>query len=303
MSLSNEFFDRKARRERLFSLIPLGLTFLAGLALFSIVAVLIVESIPFFSTVDPFEFLFGTRWTVLFREKSFGVLPLVWGTLVTSLVAIAVSGVLGIGSAIYLAEYSGDRVRAVAKPMLELLAGVPTVVYGFLAVNYVTPGLRMFFPDIEVYNAFSAGLVMGLMITPIISSLSEDAMYSVPDSLRLSAYALGAKKYQVVTRVVLRAALPGIVAAYILGLARAFGETMIVAIAAGSRPILSLNIFESMQTLTGYIAQVAMGDAPYGTIEFYSLFAVGLYLLVMVMLMNLVGLYISRRFSMRISRV
>ncbi len=303
MTLSNEIYERKRRAENLFLIIPLSLTLLAGLALTTIIVSLALESIPFFTQVDIAEFLFGTEWTPLFREKSFGIIPLLWGTMVTASVAIAVSGVLGLGSAIYISEYASQRMRNILKPIMELLAGIPTVVYGFFAVTYVTPLLRLIVPEIDVYNAFSAGLVMGLMITPIISSISEDALYSVPDALRLSAYSLGAKKHQVVLKVVLRAALPGIVSAYILGFARAVGETMIVAIAAGSRPVLTLNVFESIQTLTGYIAQVAMGDAPFGTIEYYSLFAVGLYLLMIVLVMNLIGLLISRRYSMRISRV
>jgi len=303
MAFNSEFFERKVRDERLFQLLPLTLTILAIVSLASIIATLLYESIPFFSRVDIGEFLFGFEWTPLFRDKKFGVLPLLWGTTVTALVAISVSGVLGLGSAIYISEYSSPRIRNILKPLMEFLAGIPTVVYGFFAVSYVTPFLRTFIPEVDVYNAFSAGVVMGIMITPIISSISEDALYSVPDSLRLSAYSLGARKSQVVVKIVFRAALPGIVSAYILGFARAIGETMIVAIAAGSRPVFTLNIFESIQTITGYIAQVAMGDAPYGTLEYYSLFAVGLYLLAIVLIMNMIGLVISRRFSMRVSRV
>lgn len=265
-----------------------------------IISSLVYYSLPFFREAGIIEFLLGSKWTVLFREKHFGILPLLAGTLLTSMVAIAVAAVAGLASAVYLSEYARPSVRRMLKPCLEVLAGIPTVVYGYLAIYYITPALKALFPSIETHNALAAGIAMGIMITPTVASISEDSMYRVPASLRLAAYSLGATKAQVVTLVVLRAAMPGIIAAFILGLARAIGETMIVTIAAGFRPVLTLNPLEPIQTLTSYIAQVSTGDAPHGTIEYYSLFAVGLYLLLVVLAFNTIGLLVSKRYSARI---
>ena len=210
-----------------------------------------------------------------------------------------VAGVLGIGIAVYLSEYSSPSTRRVLKPLIEVLAGIPTVVYGYFALYYITPVLNAIV-GVDAHNALSAGIAVGLMITPIVASISEDSLYRVPDSLRLAAYALGASKAQVVVKIVLRAALPGIVAAYIIGFARAIGETMIVTIAAGFRPVLTLDPRGSVETMTAYIAQVATGDAPHGTLEYYSLFAVGLLLLVIVFTFNTVGLLVARRYAIRL---
>jgi phosphate transport system permease protein len=261
-----------------------------------IVVMLVGQAAGFFREVSVVEFLTGTRWTPLFEPQSFGVLPLVGGTLLTAGIAILVALPIGLASAIYLSEYARDKVRRILKPMLEILAGVPTVVYGYFALTFVTPLLRNIFPGMIVFNALSAGLVMGIMIIPMVSSLSEDAMVAVPRSLRNAAYGLGATRFEVSTRVVMPAAVSGIVAACILALSRAIGETMIVAIAAGSTPKLTLNALESIQTMTAYIVQVSLGETPHGTIEYHTIFAVGLLLFLMTLVMNLFGQWFVARY-------
>jgi len=261
-----------------------------------IVAMLVGQTAGFFSKVSLWEFLTGTIWTPMFQPQHFGVLPLVGGTLLTAGIAILVALPIGLASAIYLSEYARDRVRRVLKPLLEILAGVPTVVYGYFALTFVTPMLKQIFPDMIVFNALSAGLVMGVMIIPMVSSLSEDAMIAVPRALRNAAYGLGATRFEVATRVVMPAAVSGIVAALILALSRAVGETMIVAIAAGSTPRLTLNPLESIQTMTAYIVQISLGETPHGTVEYYTIFAVGLLLFIMTLAMNLFSQWFVRRY-------
>ena len=261
-----------------------------------IVVMLVTQTAGFFSKVSPLEFFTGTKWTPLFQPQHFGVLPLVGGTLLTAGIAILVALPIGLASAIYLSEYAKERVRRVVKPLLEILAGIPTVVYGYFALTFVTPLLRNIFPNMIVFNALSAGLVMGVMIIPMISSLSEDAMVAVPRSLRQAAYGLGATRFEVATRVVMPAAVSGIVAACILALSRAVGETMIVAIAAGSTPKLTLNPLESIQTMTAYIVQISLGETPHGTVEYYTIFAVALLLFIMTLLMNLFSQWFVRRY-------
>ncbi len=261
-----------------------------------IVSVLIFEASLFFQEVSIFEFLTGTRWTPLFASKHFGVLPLVTGTLLTSVGAMLVALPLGLLSAIYLSEYAPDPLRRALKPVLEVLAGIPTVVYGYFALLFVTPLLRGISDNISVFNGLSAAIVMGIMILPMVSSLSEDAMRSVPRSLREGAYALGSTKLEVSTRVVIPAALSGIVAAFILAMSRAIGETMIVTVAAGQNPNFTLNPFVPIETMTAYIVQVSMGDAPTGTLEFKTIFAVALSLFVITLGMNLLSQFIVRRF-------
>jgi phosphate transport system permease protein len=261
-----------------------------------IVSVLVFEAALFFQEVSIIEFLTSTRWTPLFASKHFGVLPLVTGTMLTSVGAMLVALPLGLLSAVYLSEYAPGRVRRVLKPVLEVLAGIPTVVYGYFALLFVTPILRSINDDISVFNGFSAALVMGVMILPMVSSLSEDAMRSVPRSLREGAYALGCTKLEVATRVVIPAALSGIVAAFILAMSRAIGETMIVTVAAGQNPNFTLNPFVPIETMTAYIVQVSMGDTPTGTLEFKTIFAVGLSLFVITLGMNLMSQYVVRRF-------
>ncbi len=261
-----------------------------------IVIMLVVQTAGFFREVSLFEFFTGTKWTPLFQPQNFGVLPLVGGTLLTAGIAILVALPIGLASAIYLSEYARDRVRRVVKPLLEILAGIPTVVYGYFALTFVTPLLRNIFPNMIVFNALSAGLVMGVMIIPMISSLSEDAMVAVPRSLRQAAYGLGATRFEVATRVVMPAAVSGIVAALILALSRAVGETMIVAIAAGSTPKLTLHPLGSIQTMTSYIVQISLGETPHGTVEYYTIFAVALLLFIMTLLMNLFSQWFVRRY-------
>ncbi len=261
-----------------------------------IVSVLIFEAALFFQEVSIFEFLTGTRWTPLFASKHFGVLPLVTGTLLTSVGAMLVALPLGLLSAIYLSEYAPDPLRRALKPVLEVLAGIPTVVYGYFALLFVTPLLRGISDNISVFNGLSAAIVMGIMILPMVSSLSEDAMRSVPRSLREGAYALGSTKLEVSTKVVIPAALSGIVAAFILAMSRAIGETMIVTVAAGQNPNFTLNPFVPIETMTAYIVQVSMGDAPTGTLEFKTIFAVALSLFVITLGMNLLSQFIVRRF-------
>lgn len=261
-----------------------------------IVAVLVIEAVPFFQQVSLIEFLTDPQWTPLFAQKHFGILPLVAGTFLTSAVALALAMPVGLLSAIYLSEYAPARVRAILKPALEVLAGIPTVVYGYFALLFVTPLLKRVVPDLEAFNALSAGLTMGIMIIPLISSLSEDALYAVPGSLREAAYALGATRLEVALRVVIPAALSGIVASFILAASRAIGETMIVAIAAGQRPILTLDPRRAIETMTAYIVQVSLGDTPHGTLEFRTIFAVGLVLFLLTLVFNLIALRIIERY-------
>jgi phosphate transport system permease protein len=264
-----------------------------------IVLALIPPTIDFFGEVGVGEFLTGTEWSPLFSDPEFGVLPLVGGTLMTTAIAIAVAMPLGLGAAIYLSEYATGRVRRSLKPVLEVLAGVPTVVYGFFALTAVTPFLQAIWPvgsGPEVFNALTGGLVMGIMIIPTVASLSEDAMGSVPGGLREGAYALGSSRMQVAVRVVVPAALSGIVAAFVLGISRAIGETMIVAIAAGQQPNLSFDPLEGMQTMTGFIASAAIGDLSSGSTGYKTIFAVGSLLFVMTLVMNLISIRLVRRF-------
>jgi phosphate transport system permease protein len=261
-----------------------------------IVSVLLFEAVLFFQEVSILEFVTGTRWTPLFASKHFGVLPLLMGTILTSGGAMLVALPLGLLSAIYLSEYAPDPVRRGLKPVLEVLAGIPTVVYGYFALLFVTPLLRQVSPSISVFNGLSASIVMGIMILPMVSSLSEDAMRAVPRSLREGAYALGSTKLEVSTRVVMPAALSGIAAAFILAISRAVGETMIVAIAAGLNPTFTLNPFVPVETMTAYIVQVSLGDTPTGTLEFKTIFAVGLTLFALTLAMNLLSQYVVRRF-------
>jgi len=277
-----------------------GALFLSGLfSIFitiGIIAVLFFETYEFFKEVSIFEFLTDTQWTPLFAEKHFGVLPLFAGTFLTTIIAIIVALPLGLVSAIYLSEYAPERIRVMVKPVLEILAAVPTVVYGYFALLFVTPLLQTIIPDISGFNALSPGIVMGVMIIPIVSSLSEDAMHAVPMGLREGAYALGATRIQVATRVVVPAAFSGIAASFILGISRAVGETMILAIAAGQQPRLTMNPFVPIETVTAYIVQVSLGDTPTGTIEYKTIFAVGISLFLVTFGLNVVSYWLRKRF-------
>jgi phosphate transport system permease protein len=269
-------------------------------ALIVIFFTLMTESVSFFTQVSVIEFLTGTKWTALFADKHFGILPLLNATLITSAIAVAVATPTGLAAAIYLSEYAGKRARGLLKPVVETLSGIPTVVYGYFALYYVTPQLlRGLIPDLGIHNALAVGLMIGVLVMPIVAALSDDAMRAVPEDLRMAAYSLGARRYQVVLRVVVPAALSGIMASVILAFARAMGETMIAAIAGGFRPILSFDVKEAMQTMPSYIAQVATGDAPHGTIEYQSLFAVGLFLLLITAALNFIGVRVVRRWEIR----
>ncbi len=261
-----------------------------------IAAVLVFESLNFFAEVSIVEFLTETRWTPQFTEKHFGIWPLLSGTLLITVIAAIVALPIGLMSAIFIAEYAPSRIRKVLKPGLELLAGIPTVVYGYFALTFVTPLLQTFIPGLNIYNALSAGIVVGVMIIPMVSSLSEDAIRAVPRSLAEGAYALGATRIEVVLRVMVPGAISGIVASFILALSRAVGETMIVTLAAGAMPNLTANPMESVQTMTAFIVNVSLGDTPQGTVEFYSLFAVGLVLFLMTLSMNFLANFIIRRY-------
>ena len=261
-----------------------------------IVIVLAIETAGFLSEVSIVDFLTGTEWTPLFVNRQFGVLPLVVGTFLVSSIAMLVALPMGLLSAIYLSEYAPAGVRRVIKPILEILAGVPTVVYGYFALMFVTPLLQRFIPGLAGFNALSPGIVMGIMILPLVSSLSEDAMRAVPRSLREGAYALGATRMQTSLSVVVPAALSGITAACILAVSRAIGETMIVAIAAGQQPRLTGNPFVPIETMTAYIVQVSLGDTPQGTLEYRTIFAVGMLLFLMTFTLNLASTWLRERF-------
>lgn len=261
-----------------------------------IVWVLISESLLFFEHVPLWQFLTDTQWTPLFDDAHYGIVVLLSGTLVSSLVALAVAIPLGTIIALYLSEFAPFTVREVAKPFLELLGGVPTVVYGYFALLYVTPALQQLIPGLPGFNMLSAGLVMGIMIIPYVSSVSEDAMRSVPMSMREGSYAMGATRFQTAIRVVTPAALSGIAAAYILGISRAVGETMILAIAAGMQPNLTWNPLEPAATITAFIVQVALGDLPHGSIGYQTIFAAGLTLMLITLLFNILGHMLKRKF-------
>lgn len=261
-----------------------------------IIYVLLQETVLFFQQVSPLEFFGDTRWTPLFASKRFGVWPLVVGTVLVAVGAMVVALPLGLLAAIYLSEYASDRMRRILKPILEILAGIPTVVYGYFALTFITPLLRQIFPQTQTFNALSASLVMGIMILPTVASISEDALSAVPRSLREAAFGLGATRFEVATRVVVPAALSGISAAFILAISRAIGETMIVAIAAGQQPKITFNPLESIETMTAYIVQVSLGDTPHQSIAYKTIFAVGMLLFVMTFGLNLVSHWITRRF-------
>jgi phosphate transport system permease protein len=262
----------------------------------AIISVLLFETVEFFREVSIAEFFTDTEWTPLFATKRFGILPLVAGTVLVSAIAMAVALPAGLLSAIYLSEYAPAGVRRVVKPALEVLAGIPTVVYGYFALLFVTPLLQGVIPTLAGFNALGPGIVMGIMILPLVSSLSEDALHAVPNGLREGAYALGATRMQAALRVVVPAALSGISASFILAVSRAIGETMIVAIASGLQPRLTLNPLVPIETMTAFIVQVTQGDAPAGTTEYRTIFAVGMVLFTMTFALNLASDWLRRRF-------
>ncbi|CDQ18008.1 phosphate ABC transporter membrane protein 1, PhoT family [Halobacillus karajensis] len=283
--------------EKIERIIPTLLFLCAAVSVVTTVGILFTflrESIGFFSDVSIIDFYTGSQWSPWSGE--FGVAPLIGGTLLITLIATIVAVPLGLMSAIFLSEYASDKARRVIKPVLEVLAGIPTVVYGYFALTFVTPMFQFFLPDLGIFNALSGGFVVGIMILPMVASLSEDAMNSVPNALREAAYGLGSTKLEVVVKVVLPAAFSGIVASIVLAISRAIGETMIVTIAAGATPNLTLNPTESIQTMTAFIVQAATGDTSFGSTIYYSLYAVGMTLFVFTLVMNLIAQYISRKF-------
>nr|WP_289037697.1 phosphate ABC transporter permease subunit PstC [uncultured Allobacillus sp.] len=280
-------------------MVPAVLFLFAAVSVLTTIAILytlITEAVHFFQRVSFTEFFTSTNLKPLSQNPSFGLLPLLSGTLLSTIIAMVVAGPIGLMAAIYLSEYASDRVRKLLKPMLELLAGIPTIVYGFFAFTFVTPLLRSIWPEIELTNILSPGLVMGIMIIPMVASLSEDAMNSVPNTMREGAYGLGATKLETAIKVVIPAAISGIVASFVLTISRAIGETMIVTIASGSTKNFSFDVTESMQTMTAYIVEVSSGDAAAGTTVYYSIYAVALTLFTMTFLMNLLAKKIARRF-------
>jgi phosphate transport system permease protein len=279
--------------------IELVLFFAAFVSVFTtaaIVYILVSESLVFFQTVPIIDFLTDTQWTPLFDDAHFGIMVLLSGTLTSSAVALLVAIPVGTVIAIWLSEFAGFRVREIAKPVLELLGGIPTIIYGYFALVFVTPLLQAMFPELPGFNLLSAGLVMGVMIIPYVSSLAEDAMRAVPMSLREGSYAMGATRLQTALRVVVPAATSGISSAYILGISRAVGETMILAVAAGMQPNLTFNPAEPAATITSFIVQVALGDLPHGSIGYQTIFAAGLTLLLLTLAFNVLGMVIRKKF-------
>jgi len=298
--LSGESALSRASSQRIRERIIEFFLFLAALSSVAITAgivgILLYESEQFFKHVSIIEFLTDKQWTVLFANPRYGIMPLVTGTLVTSAVALLVALPLGTTIAIYLSEYANTKVREIIKPILELLSAVPTVVFGYFALLLVTPLLQRVLPNLSGFNMLSAGVVIGIMIIPYVSSLSEDAMKAVPVQIREGSYAMGATRLQTALRVLVPAAFSGIASAYVLGFSRAVGETMIVAIAAGQQPNLTLNPLEPAATITTYIVQVSLGDLPHGSIAYQSIFAAGLTLMLMTLIFNVAGYLLRKRF-------
>lgn len=283
-------------KEKLIEGLLLSAAAISVLTTLGIVYVLVSESFLFFQTVSLFDFLTDTQWTPLFDDAHFGIMVLISGTVVSSLVALLVAVPMGTIIAIYLSEFADSRVREVAKPILELLGGIPTIVFGYFALLVVTPILQFFFPELPGFSLLSAGLVMGIMIVPYIASLSEDAMRAVPMSMREGAYAMGSTKLYTAIHVVVPAAISGLAASYILAISRAVGETMILAVAAGMQPNLTWNPAEPAATITSYIVQVALGDLPHGSIGYQTIFAAGLTLLLITLMFNILGQWLRAKY-------
>lgn len=299
-NIFNTIFKRNTRFQEALIIGFLGFCSLLTIVItISILSVLSIDTLKFFSKVSPIEFLTSTQWTPLFYEKHYGIIPLLTGTLVTSLIAMIVAIPIGLTIAIYLSEYAPRKISLILKPILEILAAIPTVIYGFFALVFVTPLLQNIFPSIGTFNALSAGIVMGIMIIPYVTSLSEDSLRSLPSSLRESAYALGSTRLQAAFKVMLPAASSGIMFSVILAISRAIGETMIVAIAAGQQPRISINPLNSMETISTYIVQVSMGEVSQNTIEYQSIFAAGMMLFILTFLLNNISLYVKRKFVNR----
>ncbi len=290
------YSHRRHLRERFIELLLLLMAFVSVAITLAIVLMLVKESLVFFQQIPVWDFLTDTQWTPLFEDAHYGILPLISGTLVSSAVALLVAIPLGTIIAIYLSEFAPFAVREIAKPFLEMLGGVPTVVYGYFALLFVTPLLQKIFPELPGFSLLSAGLVMGIMIIPYVSSMAEDAMRAVPMHIREGSYAMGATRFQTAIRVVIPAAFSGIAAAYILGISRAVGETMVVAVAAGMQPNLTWNPMEPAATITAYIVQVSLGDLPHGSIGYQTIFAAGLTLFLLTLTFNIFGHILRKRY-------
>lgn len=288
--------DKNQRTEKLVQAVLLVMALVSVLTTLGIILVLFQETVLFFQQVSFAQFFLDTRWTPLFASKRFGIWPLVNGTILVAAGAMFIALPLGLLAALYLSEYASEKLRQVLKPILEILAGIPTVVYGYFALTFITPIIKAIFPQTQSFNALSASIAMGFMILPLVASVSEDAFSAVPRSLREAAYALGATKREVATQVVLPAALSGVAAAFLLAISRAIGETMIVAIAAGQQPKLTLSPLQSIETMTAYIVQVSLGDTPHQSIAYQTIFAVGMLLFLMTLVMNVASHFIIRRF-------
>lgn len=287
---------RRNIKERIIEFLLMLCALSAVFTTIAIVIILLYESYAFFEHVSLFDFLTDPQWTPLFEDAHYGIMPLVSGTLTISFVALAFAVPVGTIAAIYLSEFASHKTRETVKPILELLAGVPTIAFGYFALLLVTPLLQMIFPELPTFNMLGPGIVIGIMVVPYIASVSEDAMRAVPMSMREGAYAMGATRFQTAMRVVTPAAISGIIAAYILAISRAIGETMVVAIAAGQQPNLTFNPMDSAATITAYIVQVAMGDLPHGSIGYQSIFAAGLVLMLMTLFFNILGHFTRKKF-------
>lgn len=297
-SLEN-YAKNKAKRilkERLIKAILFCAASVSVLTTVGIIYTLLIETVKFFFSVSIIDFFTDNQWTPLFADAHFGIMVLLSGTITSSVVALLIAIPLGTTIAIYLSEFASFRVRETMKPLLELLSGVPTIIYGFFALMFVTPLIQMIYPSLPAFNILSAGIVMGIMIIPYVASLSEDAMRAVPMSLKEGAYAMGSTRFQTATRVVFPAALSGVASAYILGISRAVGETMILAVAAGMQPTLTFNPLEPAATITAYIVQVALGDVPHASIGYQTIFAAGMTLFVITFAFNIAGFYLRKRY-------
>jgi phosphate transport system permease protein len=290
---------QQPRSERIIEAALFGSAVLGVLTTAGIILVLALQTFEFFTAVSPVDFFMGTRWSAAIQPYAFGIWPLVSGTLLVAGIAMSVAVPLGLLSAIFLADYASPRVRGLVKPLLELIAGIPTIVFGFFAVNFLAPQLLQPLlgrSNIGLFSALSGGIVVGLLVTPLIASISEDAMRAVPRGMREGAYAMGATRFEVVRKVVIPAAISGIMASIILAMSRAVGETMAVSLAVGDKPQLSFDPTESVQTMTGFIAQIAIGETAQGSITFKSLFAVGAMLFVMTLVLNLISSWVVRKY-------
>lgn len=279
--------------------VPIVLLLIASVSVLTTIGILftlLTETVTFFTRVNPMEFLLSKEWAPFSSDSKYGIFSLILGTLKVTAVATVFAVPVGLGAALYLSEYASDKSRRIIKPILEILAGIPTIVYGFFALTFVTPLLRSVFPELGSFNSISPGLVVGVMIIPMITSMSEDAMSSVPDSIKEGALGLGATKFELATKIVFPAALSGIIASIVLAISRAIGETMIVSLAAGSTPDSSFSLIGSIQTMTGFIVQVATGDATYGSDIYYSIYAVGFTLFLFTFIMNIISQWVTKRF-------